>query len=122
MDASTVPKKDEKFLVVCKVGCKGIRSMNARKRKKKLIGTVHSSDAGLRVEFVGNAFRFQDGEFELLLSQGTSSPLVRSKKTGRYFSLPWETIVQLAVARGINVPDPKLTGIVANPAREDTHF
>lgn len=45
--------------------------------------------------------------YTLYQSATTGSPLVLCAKSGKYFSLPWEQIVDLAIKAGIDADPPK---------------
>ena len=40
--------------------------------------------------------------YEIYLGKISRNPIVKSKITGKYFSLPWSVIIKLALAKGID--------------------
>ena len=41
-------------------------------------------------------------KYELTINMGNNTPIVSSSKTGKYFTLSWQDIINLAIDRGIN--------------------
>ena len=68
-----------------------------------MIGTIHDSKSMFLREIVGTA---EDPEtkikYEMTTICTTRMPLIRSKKTGKYFSLSWTNILGLAIKAGID--------------------
>lgn len=69
----------------------------------------------LRVS-VGTANGDDGSEYELS-SVGPHLPMVRSKKSGRFFSLSWDDVVALAMRAGVDEPG-ELCGSCEDPACE----
>lgn len=68
------------------------------------IGKIHDSKTlFFRIE-VGAAATV-GVNYELALCANTNVPIVRSGKTGKWFTLAWGDIVNLAIKAGINGPD-----------------
>jgi len=67
------------------------------------IGTVHNKDALFMTFAVGEA-KSDDNTFELNTSM-SGSPIVRCVETGKWFSLGWSEILQLADEAGITEED-----------------
>jgi hypothetical protein len=40
--------------------------------------------------------------YEMYLGKISRNPIVKSKTTGKYFALPWDLIIKLALAKGID--------------------
>ncbi len=52
-----------------------------------------------------------DGEvYDLRVSSAVSSPMIQSWRTGRWFTLSWNEILDLAQEAGIGDLDPETTG------------
>lgn len=67
----------------------------------KTIGKIFPKESlFLRLD-CGKASNPETGDFELSMNVGGNLPLVRSKKTGKWFSLGWQDIINLAIHRGI---------------------
>ena len=41
-------------------------------------------------------------KYELTINMGNNTPIVSSSKTGKYFTLSWQDIINLAIDAGIN--------------------
>lgn len=68
---------------------------------KKTVGTIHNKDSlFLRIDG-GTADSPQTGKFELAVNMGSSTPIIRSERTGKWFSLSWEDIIRLGIDAGI---------------------
>jgi hypothetical protein len=69
------------------------------------IGKLHPPKTMfLRVE-VGKADLPTGDSFEMTVNAGNYAPIVRSKQTGRSFTLSWSDIVSLAITKGIDLED-----------------
>lgn len=55
----------------------------------------------LRVH-VGEAKDGESRAYEMTISATSSEPIVRSQKSGRWFVLPWQDILRLAVEAGVD--------------------
>lgn len=69
--------------------------------KTKPIGAIHPSGSMFFRHHIGTASK---GKLTYVLSNGATNgePLVRSELTGKYFTLTWDDIIQLAVQAGID--------------------
>jgi hypothetical protein len=63
-------------------------------------GELHDNGALFLRMSCGTAKGDDSGELELSTTM-SGSPIVRSEKTGHWFTLSWQDIVRLAVARGV---------------------
>lgn len=67
----------------------------------KKYGTIHPKKSlFLRIE-TGSA-EANGIKYELTINMGNNAPIVSSSKTGKYFTLSWSDIINLAIDRGIN--------------------
>ena len=65
-----------------------------------MTGKIHPSTTLFMTVHVGEADR---GEFKYDMSTGMSmSPIIRSTLTGKFFTLSWQDVLNLAVAAGID--------------------
>lgn len=72
------------------------------------IGELHDSQTIFLHVFVGTA---KDDDQEYELTYGTMhTPIVRNLKTGKYFTLSWNDVLQLAKEAGIDVMDESSHG------------
>ena len=68
-------------------------------------GKIHSaSEMFLRIH-VGTATATDNTKYEMSLIASSQTPLIMNMKTRKYFSLPWEDIINLAVDNGIDEPE-----------------
>lgn len=70
------------------------------------IGRNHKSGNLLLRKGIGTAEGEDGNAYEISLVDYRGSPLVRSERTGKYFELPLEDLINLAIARGINDGEP----------------
>ena len=71
--------------------------------KPKTIGTMHPAKSLFLREAVGTA-TLGEIEYEMTTLMNRS-PMIKSKKTGKWFVLSWQAIIELAVMAGIDEPD-----------------
>lgn len=69
----------------------------------KAIGTVHPAGS-MFLRFACGTAKSGDGDFEISHS-AAGTPIVRHEGTGKYFTLGWSHILDLAVKAGISTPD-----------------
>lgn len=68
---------------------------------KKTAGTIHNTKYMALRMHVGTAE--SDGvAYEMSVDAGLRTPIVRSKQTGKWFTLSWNEIVNMAVAAGVD--------------------
>lgn len=65
-------------------------------------GHVFEKDTMFFREAVGSAQGAPGYEYELTLNLGGMVPTIRSKKSGRWFTLPWRSMLAAAVEAGID--------------------
>ncbi len=68
-------------------------------------GKIHAAKTLFFRAAVGNA---DDGEsvgYEMSILVGDNSPIILSKQTGKWFTLSWQAIIELAVEAGIDEND-----------------
>ncbi len=70
------------------------------------IGRIIPAKAMILRHNVGTATGEDGTEYEMTTSVTDRSPLVKSSKTGKTFSLSWNDIINLAVQAGVDTPDP----------------
>lgn len=70
-------------------------------KSKKQIGKIHDKSVLFFRQHVGEATSDDIG-YEMSVNVGGLTPIVLSKKTGKWFTLGWEDIINLAVVAGIN--------------------
>lgn len=68
-------------------------------------GKIHPKNTLFLREAVGEAEDGDGNKYEATTVVGRSTPLIKSLKTGKYFSLDWEDIIHLAKEAGINKED-----------------
>ncbi len=71
------------------------------KPKRSHLGTIHPPDTLFFRSFAGTA-KSGRNEYEMSLNVGGSVPIVHSKQTGKWFVLPWEDIIELAIKAGVD--------------------
>ncbi len=65
-------------------------------------GHIVPNGLELTYDTVGPAESASSNKYELCTDARQFTPLVRSKQTGKWFSLPWNCILNLAVEAGID--------------------
>ena len=68
----------------------------------KKVGGIHAKNIMFFRVHVGEADGGTDAKYEMATQVNDSSPIIESKQTGKWFTLPWADIVKLAVDRGID--------------------
>lgn len=68
--------------------------------KKNKIGIIYPKSSMFLRTFIGKASEGKN-KYELA-TNADGSPLVESKQTGNYFSIPWKSILELASKAGID--------------------
>lgn len=66
------------------------------------LGELHSAKTMFFRVDVGNAEGLAGKNYDCSISASTYQPIIRSEQTRKYYTLPWEDIIALAVARGID--------------------
>jgi len=66
------------------------------------LGELHLAETMILRVNVGKAEGLAGENYHCTVSASTYQPIVRSEQTGKYYTLPWEDIIALAVARGID--------------------
>ncbi len=74
---------------------------------KNGVGRIYPSLSLFFREGAGNATHPDGTEYELSTNMGGRCPIIRSSKTGKWFTLSWEDILALAIAAGIDDDDPE---------------
>ena len=67
----------------------------------KKYGTIHPKKTLLLRMETGTA-EAGGVKYELTINMGNNTPIVSSSKTGKYFTLSWQDIINLAIDAGIN--------------------
>lgn len=67
-------------------------------------GTLHPSRTLMLRVHVGTAESDDGTKYTLSVNAAGYAPIVHSDKTGRWFTLSWQDIVDLAIAKGIDAP------------------
>jgi hypothetical protein len=78
---------------------------------QKGIGTLHGPKTLFIRSGAGTATT-EDDEYELACGGfgGPGPPIIRSKKTGQWFQLRWEDILDIAIAAGISIDQKQMKG------------
>lgn len=71
---------------------------------KKKIGKIHPPESMFLRKNVGTAKADDGTVYELTTTFSDGSPIVNSDKTGKYFTLSWTDIINLAVDAGLDKP------------------
>lgn len=66
-----------------------------------MIGKIYKSMSLFFRQHVGEAKR-ENSNYELSMVINDQTPLVCSKQTGKYFSISWQEIIELAIEAGID--------------------
>lgn len=66
------------------------------------IGELHDPKTMFFRVAVGNAKSSAGEGYEFTVNAGDYAPIIRSNQTGKWFTLSWEDIVSLAIAKGID--------------------
>ena len=72
-----------------------------------MIGKIHPKKTMFLRNNVGSADGPGGFSYEMSSNFSDHSPIIQSKKTGKWFVLGWEEIVNLAIDAGIDKPDRK---------------
>lgn len=78
-------------------------------------GKIHPKRTLFLRVHVGEAKDENKNTYELSINANDTSPLVCSKKTGKYFTLSWEDIMNLARDADIDKADTKKTKTRKDP-------
>lgn len=70
-------------------------------KKKRAIGKIYKPKTMFFREGVGSAKSGSD-EYEMSLNMGGSCPIICSKTTGKWWTIGWEDLIELAVEAGID--------------------
>jgi len=83
--------------------------MAKTKRAKKDKGTIGKEGIGMlyapETLFLRNDVGTASGNgqtYEMTTNFGNMAPIIRSRQTGKWFVLPWQEIIELAVKAGID--------------------
>lgn len=68
---------------------------------ENMIGLVQSKDRLFLRMSVGTA-TLGEGKYEMSTNIGDSSPMIRSQKTGKWWSITWNQLLDLAIKAGID--------------------
>lgn len=74
------------------------------KRASVKRGRIHAPDTMFLRMHVGEA-KSGDMGYELDTNMAAANPIVRSKQSGKWFTLSWQDIIELAIEAGIDAPD-----------------
>jgi hypothetical protein len=75
----------------------------AKKAEKDTLGEIHKPQTLFLRVGVGEAKNAEDGHmYEMSTNMSDGAPIIQSKKTGKWFVLPWQDIIVLAVKAGID--------------------
>jgi len=74
------------------------------KEKETTLGKIHPKRTMFFRVHVGTAKNSQ-GSYEMATNAGDSAPIVESKKTGKWFTLSWEDIMNMAKDADIDKKD-----------------
>lgn len=72
-------------------------------KSKTDFGRLHGPKSMILREHVGEA-KLENLVYEMSVSLPQMIPVVRSKQTGKWFTIPWQHIVDAAVKAGIDEP------------------
>lgn len=89
----------------------------AKKKKVEQYGKLHASKTMWLRQHVGDAKSDDGFKYEMAVNVAGLHPIVHSGQSGRWFTLNWQDIINLAVAAGIDKPDPEVdkSGAIVNP-------
>ena len=81
--------------------------MNTRSKKcveisVPIMGNVYEKDTLFFRQDVGKAEGGNGTHYEMSLNMGGLNPIIHSVKTGKWFTLSWQAIIDAAIAAGIN--------------------
>ena len=65
-------------------------------------GNIHHEDTLFLRIHVGTATEKNGNAYTMSTNAITQSPILHSEKTGKYFTLPWQEIISLAIEQGID--------------------
>lgn len=71
--------------------------------KTKPIGTIYKPGTMFLRQYVGDC-KAGKRKYEMSVNIGGSVPIIESKQTGKYFTLSWKQIMELAEKAGIDAP------------------
>jgi hypothetical protein len=81
-----------------------------------MIGTIHSKGTFFLVIFVGDAkakieqentlqeneYELKENKYEMSINGKGYNPIIQSKQTGKFWSITWEELLDLAINAGID--------------------
>lgn len=73
-------------------------------------GKIHPKHTMFLRKHIGECKDDDGSEYELLVHTD-NTPLIMSKQTGKYFTMPFEDIVRMAIAAGIDIPDQEVESV-----------
>jgi len=78
------------------------------KLKEVAGGKLHPPKAMFLRQTVGKITGPEDAEYEVTVSVGDFTPLINSPKTGKTWSITWNQLFHLALAAGLDDPEPEV--------------
>ncbi len=67
----------------------------------KQIGKVHEKSTLFFRQYVGDA-KSGKLQYEMATNMGGSTPIIESKQTGKWFTVSWQELIDLAVKAGVD--------------------
>lgn len=75
--------------------------------EKQVFGEIHKKGSLFLREELGSVVSPSGEKYVVAISASTKLPLIMSEKTGKWFSLKWENIADLAIDAGIDEEEPQ---------------
>lgn len=72
---------------------------------KEKHGTLHTGKTMWLRQAIGTCKSGNGLEYDMDVNLGAYHPIIRSKKSGRWWTINWEQLVRMAIAAGIDEPE-----------------
>lgn len=73
-------------------------------------GEIHPPRTLFLRQNVGTLTGDDGSQFEATVNMGDLTPILKSEKTGKWFTLSWQDIVEMGIEAGIDEPDESKGG------------
>lgn len=80
----------------------GTKGTTMSSDQTKSLGKILPEGTMILREEIGHASQEDGTVYEVCVSLGNRTPLIRNNKTGKWFQLDWQDIIELAKANGVD--------------------
>jgi len=67
-----------------------------------MIGTIHNNKNSLFLRFEVGSCCIRENMYEMFNNASFGTPIIRSKQTGKWWTVSWKELLELAVKAGID--------------------